>query len=539
MKVRVKVELLDPDEADAAAEIEEALRDSLGGSASDVVVSRGASATVPRVVEVLRGTDGRQADERLGTIEARELGWAFGFVICGTDKALRKLALEHIGKLPDGERRKNISTVMLEHLVSVLANVSSQPTKAELRRAAAALVDSIACGLVTVSSVSQCCLALFRSSETVVPGAVLLAVLISDHSEALLKLPEAVELRKLVAQHQQSLPGYEGVYIAEGMRWSPPLVTKNVTRSSQYTLPRPAFITGISTVANTVIACTSDGSLITFNASGEDVSEVTSFGDAAAVSIDANASRQVAVALAGKEGPRIVTMGDTDGNNEWAQRGTVSIPDFGPRSVPTCVRTMNSPAQLCTSVCDSSRSSISLIDSAASSVVSTFRHHSDVVTTLHVPAAREGLVLSASRDKTVALFDVRSNSKIASMAVHSQTVSSVSSEGDVIVAAGLDGKIAVCDIRNLGQPVGRRTFECSVLRATLGPSHLCAVATHGSVYMMSLHSSEMPIARIEAYSGALCNDLAWIPGRGMVCVASGSTVEVFTCDGASTTPASH
>uniref|UniRef100_A0A7S1MIV3 Guanine nucleotide-binding protein subunit beta-like protein n=1 Tax=Neobodo designis TaxID=312471 RepID=A0A7S1MIV3_NEODS len=531
MKVRVHVDLLDPEDAEAAEEIEAALRHAVD-DASHVSITRAASSALPRVVEVLRSAgDGRQTDERLSQIASRDLGWAFGFIVCGTDTALRKLALEHTANLaPACERRRTVSAIMFEHVVSVFTTVSPQFSKAEQRRAAAALVGAIAYSLTNVSGVARCCVSLFRSPETVPAGAILLSVLISEHSETLIKLPEASELRKLAAQHQQLLPGYEAVYIAEGMGWSPPFATKNVVCGGRHQLPRNVSVTSVAAMTGSVVACTSDGALLTLDTSCKETAESFDLGDVVATSIDASAAtRQLVVAVTGNDGASVAIISEAQDKPTWTQRGTVTLADPAPKSVATAVRTLRTVPQLCVASCDSERSVVSLADLTTTKVLSMLQPHTDVITTLHAPASRESVLLSASRDKTVALFDVRSNAKVATMAVHTQTVTSVSSEGDVVIAAGLDGKVAVCDIRNLSQPVGRRTFDSGVLRTALGPSHVCAVATVNSLHLMSLHASDMPIARVDMRTTP-CSDLAWVPGRGSLCVAAGPTLEVISCE---------
>jgi hypothetical protein len=528
MKIRVHVSF-GPQEADAAASVERELRTALGGD-GDVVLERGPSSAsqLSQVEAILRDRD----HSELSALEQVDLGSCLSVIACGSDGTLRNTAVRAVAAMKDSARRTFLLRAVVGHATNVLTSSNPKPTRAQLRAAAAGIHACVQHGLLQLGNATRTCLTLLRTQETVVSGAVLLAVLLSTHAAELQQAPEVAELRKTVAAATPSLPTYESVYIAEGMQWATSTTATNFKTLVAQSCGKAesAYVCGIAALPTLMVGVSSDGTICTFDHSGNKIDEANISADAIPTAVDGSTrAKQFVVACnAPSSAPQLRLYSDSEGGDGWAEVGRI---DGSIGNVVTAVRFVRSSPHVCAAECGTASSAVAVFDCTTGAQVSRHVNHPDVITTMHVPASREHLVMTGARDRTVALFDVRTGARVSTLAAHSSTISSVSSEGDVVVVAGLDGKMTVSDLRALNTPVGRRTFETAVLKLALGPSHLCLVSTQHAVHLMSLHSADMPITRLESrIDRPPVTDALWIPGRGMLCLAAGRQIDFTRCD---------
>jgi len=279
-----------------------------------------------------------------------------------------------------------------------------------------------------------------------------------------------------------------------------------------------------------VVTSSQDGLLQTFDMSGNPIFEPIRLGAGrlpSALDISSR-PRQIYVATVLPNGrPYINVYSEAASHPWWSDRLHI---ERTAGKVITAIRALRT-GQFCAAECGPDDGCVLLFDQSRGTATQTYTAHTDIITSLHVPTGREHLFMSTSRDRTVALYDVRVPTKISQLAAHSGTVSSVSSEGEVVVVGGLDGKITVGDLRNLGTPLGRKVFESAVVRVAQGPNHLCAVSCATSLQLMSLHVPELPTARIETVprGRSPCGDIAWIPGRPAFFGLFDSSLDLLQC----------
>lgn len=529
MKVRVSVEI-SPAEADLGVRVEAELRNALLGLDSEVSIENSAAQLPRRLCAALKSSE---SGEVVTWTEApiADLSSAFAELVC-SDSSVHASFAATVLKFPDAERTQIVDAVV-EVAAAVLSTCHSEPLD-RVRTASSAIVVLVDAGVFPLANAARASMMLLRKPETVTAGATLLATLVSRHGAALQQWPECPGLRKAVAAVSSSIPPYENVFIAEGMGWSPPFVVTSSRRVAAHqptSAARNGLVVGLAMSSDLVAVCTTDGNLHTFNHLGLPTLDTCSVGDVMPTAIDFNShTKQVVVAAARRHGaPVLSLLAEVENRQAWVeQQQHVLGTDV---AIVTALRSFKHSPQTLVAKSDGVSNTVQLVHQEDASVVGSFDHHTDVVTALHVPQSRDYAAMSGSRDRTAVLFDIRSGQKAANMAVHTSTITSISSEGDVLVVTGLDGKVAVCDLRMMSTPVGKRTFDTGVVKCALGPSHVCAVATQNGVHLLSLHSSEMPIARLDVLQdGALCSDLGWVPGQATLCMAAGGQVEFVRCD---------
>lgn len=341
---------------------------------------------------------------------------------------------------------------------------------------------------------------------------------------------ELDELRTSLAGAQNDCFAYDVEYIAEPFGWSAPATRfATVTHLGAYPHHESSILAmaySTSGSRDLVVTSSADGVIATWDGNGKGalVNRVVLARHYAAALDIANRGRLLLVAGNGRDDSRpAIIMYDSC----WSEHGAVE-PE-GARAI-TAVKSVrgNAGVSFCCAATGDDGHQIHLYDAAHCTRTNRFVAHSDIVTALHAPADRDNLILSASRDCTVACFDLRKSTPVSQNSFHFRTVTCLGMYGDYVVSGGLDRRLVVSDLRMPSQQLASRDMESALLSISVAQgTGTAAVGTMSGLHMASLSTGNM--FKIDTPCAPRYNSLFWnSSGTLLFCGGDTSTLDVYS-----------
>lgn len=472
---------------------------------------------------------------------------------CGTltrfplDDAPRAALLDAVASLDERRRAAAVNA-----LVTVYAQLLTEPANLPHPAVRVTVAGSVLCGcvrreLVPLAAAVKSGVTLASNSATEEAGTVILAKLVERFAQRVREANDilgsvrnattAVQQRLSHPAHNAKAPSpdalYSVAYISETLGVGNFASTDFLRRQAQPVIGSTAkavIAMTYSAARDMIIAATSDANMMTyFNASPPSTLENPLGAGRVATALDVGPRGKLVVlgvvSRTGNKAPSIVVHGDAGGH--WSER---LVAERAPNTVITCVRFLRSMAQYCTAECGPASSAVKHYDASRSTPLVELAFHSDIVTSLYAPNAQHTMV-SGSRDRTVALFDVRTpGTPMSSVCHHTGGVTCLGGEAEFLVSGGSDGMLIVYDVRKMHTPLNRRTLDSAILSTTVGSRGVCAVSTQGAVYLAGLQAtSSMSTAKLEDSVGRPAAwSLAWNASQSQLYAAGASgDVEVY------------
>lgn len=158
-------------------------------------------------------------------------------------------------------------------------------------------------------------------------------------------------------------------------------------------------------------------------------------------------------------------------------------------------------------------------------VLAEYVPHSDICTGLKF--TDRDVLISSSRDGSLALFDMRTSQAVATSR-HQSGILTIDWDGEQLVSGGSDGNVFVTDLRMFqAQPVIKLQLESSIV-SVAARGHICAISSQSSVVLTNISGTvPPPLYHVEGYEGTCFNALAW-EGSQLFGVSDTTKLEILT-----------
>lgn len=418
-----------------------------------------------------------------------------------------------VAELPE-ENREIVRHEILHHAMSIL----SAPRRLDCSRApllscAETLILMVKAELLSIRNLIMTLTKMIRLESTRTAGMTCLGKL----AEQLFDMVRTCEpslisalCRALVDAYHGDAFLYDVEYIMDAFGWNTSRSPLSLLRSSTHH-QNPILTMGYSGGTNAreyVVSASADGSIATWDGNGA-LCENTILSRHYASSVDLmNRGNTLLVGTVGCQPntpPAVILYQKDMMGSEWAESHAVE--PAGALYI-TGVRGFHSNSDYRFCVCAhmlDGRNSLLLYDHHQE-VVREYRDHQDIITSIHVPAESDHTVITASRDAMVCLYDIRTPSLSNTFSKHKNTVTAISTVGDLLVTGGLDKLLIIQDIRMSGT-VATYELGSAVLALAVSPAMQCAVSTLTGINM-STTSIVAPSGVIPTFARVDCGPLA-------------------------------
>lgn len=453
--------------------------------------------------------------------------------------------LSVITRLPDNVKEKVRSDVAQRAMAFLSTPRRLDCSRIPLMPYAETLAAMTKAELLSIRSVVFTIVQMVRLETTRTAGMTCLGKLVEISYEALRKCELSVldALRSTVANVQQDDTFlYDVEYIMEAFGWSQNKSMLSLVRSGvhhTHSILTLAYYGGNGVNSREAVVTSSvDGTIGTWDRSGVLMENIV-LSRHYASSLDlSNRGHTLIVGTVGRQtntAPAVIVYREESTQRESRWGESAAVEPQNARFI-TNVRALRSSSTLrygvsvSTTATSGTAGAHSLQVYEGTQLVQEYQEHSDIITALCVPAERESMLITGSRDKSVLIFDLRSRQAASCLNNHISTVTSVGTCAEYIITGGLDKRIVVEDLRMLGHPISR-DMDSGVLSLSVNGTMQCAVSTLTGVYVINFQNgAQVPTSsRADSGPGAhRYNAISWNQnGNILYAGGDGKSLDVF------------
>lgn len=394
-----------------------------------------------------------------------------------------------VAQLPE-EKREAVKRVILSKAMSIL----SSPRRLDCSRlpllsCAETLILMVKAELLPFRSLLDVLTKMIRFESTRTAGITCLGKVVEELFDMVRSCDGSLLsalCRALIDAYHGNTFLYDVEYIMEAFGWNTSRSSMNL-ESSNANHQSPILALRYNGGVNKrefVITSSADGCIATWDANGG-LLENTVLPRHYASSLELmNGGNTLLVGTAGRHSstpPALILYQKEAGTSEWVESKAVE-----PAGVEDITGVRGLHSNLNFDFCASAhmldgRNSLLLFDQHQE-VIGEYHDHRDIITSIHTPSENSHTVITGSRDATVCLYDTRISTPPITFTKHKNTVTAISTVGDLIFTGGLDNLVLIQDMRVSGI-VATYELDSAVLALAVSSGLQCAASTLAGIHV--------------------------------------------------------